>query len=272
MSRPLIRVVAWNCNGKLHAKTDELLSRIPDIGIAVISECAVDVDAVGHLTKVGWTGTLPRKGLGVFARSDLDGCVDPSNDPTRQFFLPVRFRAIDLGILAVWAMNQRGEEPRPTYGRTHGAIDHYRPFLDSADLLIGDWNDNERWDTAKKPAFATTTSILDKAGFANLYYERSGENAKKESVGTLYFYRHADKPYLIDHAFWRRDRLGDIEDFAIGDPSAWLAASDHVPLVLDVARSGGRAHPPLDGASAGVIRVTKSELARSAGQNEPQGQ
>lgn len=270
MSESLVRVVAWNCNGKLHAKADTLLSRIPDIDIAVVPECAVDVDTVGHLAKVGWTGRLPKKGLGVYARPELDGYIDPSHDPTRQFFLPVRFRAIDLGILAVWAMNHRGSEARPKYGRTHGAIDHYRPFLASADLLIGDWNDNERWDTANRGGFTTTTSMLAEVGFANLYYQRSGETPKEESVGTLYFYRHADKPYLIDHAFWRRDRLGDVDDFAVGDPAAWLSISDHVPLVLDVRRPGGQALERLD-ASAGVVRVLPKPHP-TAGRSEPQGQ
>lgn len=228
----MTRIVSWNCNGKLAAKTDRLLVLEPDI--AVVSECARDIVVAGDLVRVGWTGRIDHKGLAVFARPELGGRVDVSHDPTREFFLPVHFDALDSGLLAVWAMNQRGEEDRPKRGRTHDALRHYGDFLAAADLVIGDFNDNVRWDKPRYPAFATTTRMLSEAGFVNLYYLWTGEAPAWESIGTLYFHRHAKEPYVIDHAFLRRAQVAGLHDFSVGRADDWLDVSDHVPLVLEL--------------------------------------
>jgi len=231
--------VAWNANGGLaghKGKAARLLALEPDI--AVVAECANDVERMGPLARVGWTGTLPRKGLGVFTRKALRARIDPSHDPTRQFFLPIRLDGVAFSLLAVWAMNHRGDEPRPKGGRTHAALGHYARFLADADLVIGDFNDNVRWDRPKRPGFSETTRLLGETRFVNLYHERTHETPGAESAGTLYFRRDRRQPYLIDHAFLRDDRLADVRDFALGAPDEWLDVSDHVPLVLELALPG----------------------------------
>lgn len=231
-----MRIVGWNCQGGLAGakrKSEQLLELGPDI--AVISECANDIRELGHLRKVGWTGTIPTKGLAVFADPALGGCVDPDHDPTRQYFLPVNFRAANFGLLAVWAMNHRGNEPRPPKGRIHGTIAHYRPFLERAHLLIGDFNDNARWDTKTNPGFARTTRLLGDAGFVNLLYERTDEVPGAESVRTFTFPRFRHINYVIDHAFLRRDRLERCTRFEIQPAERWNGLSDHLPLVVDLA-------------------------------------
>lgn len=229
--RTAVRVVAWNANQGLARKADRLLALRPDI--AVVAECAEAVELDG-LERVGWTGSNRHKGLGVFARPELDGSVDPSWDPGREWFLPVRFDAFGLDLLAVWAMNHRAGEGGKK-GRTHRALEHYAPFLARRRAVVaGDFNDNVRWDTRTYPAFAHTTALLANAGYANVYYARTSEEPGAESIGSLYFYRHADRPYLIDHAFVPEAWLPAVEQFWLGAPGEWLDLSDHVPLVLEL--------------------------------------
>ncbi len=228
-----LRIVGWNCSGGLAKKTEHLLALKPDI--AIISECARAFTDLGALRQVGWTGDYPTKGLGVFARPELGGRV-VDLDTTRQWFMPVQFDAIGFGVLAVWAMNADGKEDRPPYGRTHAALAHHAAFVADADLVIGDFNDNVRWDKKRKPSFATTTRMLSDAGYVNLYYLMTGEMPGSESVGTISFRRDVTKPYLIDHAFLRRSRVAELDRFNVEAASDWLHESDHVPLVLDLRR------------------------------------
>jgi hypothetical protein len=232
----MTRIVSWNCNQGLlgtRGKAARLLDRQPDI--AVVIECADDVIELGPLRRIDWTGQYPRKGLAVFARPELDGHIDPDHDPSREYFVPVRFESIDFSLLAVWARHYGGTEGRAGYGRTHEAFAYYADFLADADLVIGDFNDNVRWDTPRRRHYATTDALLRDAGFANLYYERTGEAPGGESIGSLSFRWHVDEPYLIDHAFLRADRIGSVREFAIGESASWIDVSDHAPLVLDLA-------------------------------------
>jgi len=231
----LIRVIAWNINMAADRKASGLLDLAPDI--AVLEEVA-DVPELGGgaLVRIGWAGRNPRKGLGVFARPGLAARVDPSWDPVREWFLPVH---VEVGggmdILAVWAMNHRGREPGPRLGRTHRALVHYCPLLArSRTIVIGDFNDNARWDTASNPAFARTVGILADAGYASLYHARTGEAHGIETGASLYWYRHRDRPYLVDHAFIPVTWLPQVRRFEFGDPIRWLHDSDHVPLILEL--------------------------------------
>lgn len=227
-----VRIVAWNCNQGLVRKAPALLALDPDI--AVIPESSVNAELNG-LARVGWAGRNPAKGLSVFARPALGGIVDVAWDQTREWFLPIQFPSIALDLLAVWAMNHRGAEPGPRLGRTHRAIDHYGAFLgrDRA-VIIGDFNDNARWDTAGQPMFATTTRMLADFGYENVYHNRSGETSGAETGASLLWQHNADKRYLVDHAFIPRAWLQRVRDFRLGAVSEWLPHSDHVPLILEL--------------------------------------
>lgn len=234
-SAPL-RIVAWNINMAADRKASDLVALDPDV--AVLAETA-DVPELGEgaLVRIGWAGRNPRKGLGVFARPGLVATVDPSWDPAREWFLPVHFDlAGGIDVLAVWAMHHRGQEPGPRLGRTHRALDHYGPLLArKRTLVVGDFNDNARWDTPRYPAFARTVAILAEAGYASVYHARTREAHGSETGASLYWYRHRDRPYLVDHAFVPDAWLPSVKRFELGDPDRWLRSSDHVPLILELA-------------------------------------
>lgn len=160
-----LRVVAWNVNQGTVRKAGRILDLSPDV--VVLAECADDPQlAGGALVRAGWTGRNPRKGLGVFVRPGLVASVDEAWDPLREWFLPVRIDApFRLDVLAVWAMHHRGQEPGPRLGRTHRALEHYAPFLGRGRaIVIGDFNDNRRWDRPGYRSFERTEAILGDAG------------------------------------------------------------------------------------------------------------
>lgn len=236
-----LRLVSWNCNGGLitvPGKAGGLLGLEPDV--AVVMECSNRIERIGELELVRWAGRLENKGLGVFAKPHLGARVDQSHEADREFFLPVELTEVAFRVLAVWAMNYRGIEGGPDYGRTHDAIRHYRTFLTDGDLVVGDFNDNAVWDRPSRPHYATTSSLLDEMGYSNVYHERTGEHPGSESAETYYQYRHRDKGFFIDHAFLRRDRMAHVREFSIGEPEAWIQVSDHMPLVVDLDLPGLR--------------------------------
>jgi len=188
------------------------------------------------MARVGWTGEHTFSGLGVFARPEMDAAlVDDLWDPTREWFLPIRVTSLGLDLLASWAMHHRGHEDRPKQGRIHATMEHYRGFLSTGRaLVIGDLNDNVIWDQKRFPSYERLTALLAEMGLVNLYYERTGEAPGAEAQGSLYFYRHRDKPYLIDHAFLSAEWLDRVRSFEVGAAPDWLDVSDHTPLVLDL--------------------------------------
>ncbi len=230
-------MVSWKSNQGVVTKASHLLELKPDI--AVLPECA-DVPELGDgaLIQAGWTGRNPRKGLGVFVRPGLVATIDESWEPWREWWLPVRVEVltdVSIDVLAVWAFHHRGLEPGPRRGRSHRAIEHYRPFLDhQRAIVIGDFNDHVRWDTRSYPSFRRTIELLEDAGYASVYHERTGELHGAETSASLFWYRHRDRPYLVDHAFLPRSWMPFVRRFELGDPSRWLTWSDHVPLVLDL--------------------------------------
>lgn len=267
-----VRIVAWNCNSGLRgAKSAALEALAPDL--AVVPEAA-NTAQVSGLERVGWTGKYPYKGLAVFARPELHATVDPTWVESYEWFLPIRLPTLDLDILAVWAMNQRGGEGAPRW-RTRRAFAHYAPFLARGRaVVLGDFNDNLRWDRPSYPAFAGTLEELGATGYASVHHARSTEQHGAETTASLYWRRDLAKPYLVDHVFVPAGWLEDgIAEFQIGPPDRWLAHSDHMPLVLDlrlplpgrgvsttIHELGAEASPtPVDPVPAGRRRAGRAE-------------
>ena len=107
-------------------------------------------------------------------------------------------------------------------------------------IIAGDFNDNGRWDTPRQTSFKDTVEFLRSLGYVSLYHARTGESHGDESAASLYWYRHLDRPYLVDHAFVPQVWLSFVRSFELGDPDRWLEWSDHVPLVIELDVPAGR--------------------------------
>jgi hypothetical protein len=246
-----VRIVTWNCHMALARKAPRLLALRPDI--AVVQECSAEAELAG-LVRVGWCGRRQNKGLGVFARPELNAVVATEWDPTREWFLPVRIDALGLNLLGAWAMNQRGAEDRPKKGRAAATIEHYRSFVGGGRTIVtGDLNNNVFWDTPRSPEFEAFTDLLASMGLVNLYYTRTGDTPGAETRGSLFFLHNAERSYLIDHVFLPGAWLEHVTEFEVGSATDWLDVSDHAPVVLELAIPEGSA------ATAGHSDINRSQ-------------
>ena len=94
-------------------------------------------------------------------------------------------------------------------------------------IVVGDFNDNGRWDTPRQTSFKDTVELLRSIGYVSLYHARTGESHGDESAASLYWYRHRDRPYLVDHAFVPEVWLPFVRSFELGDPAPEVEWSDH---------------------------------------------
>ena len=230
-----MRIVAWNCNQALGKKAYKLLELNPDV--VVVSEAGTETElGEGRLRRVAWTGRNPKKGLAVFVREGIEATVGKSWDETREWYLPIRVPGRDFDVLAVWAMYQNSKEPRSKWVRTLSALQHYETFLSARQcVVIGDFNNNARWDTSTNPVFERITTQLATSSYLSVYHALSGEAHGGESAASFFHRRDPSKPYLIDHAFVPSPWLDRVKGFEIGRPDEWLGLSDHMPLILDLA-------------------------------------
>jgi hypothetical protein len=216
----------------LAGKAAPLLALAPDI---VVAQEAAAIPKLGDLELIHWVGKRANKGLGVWARPEYGGALHSDFDETRQWWIPIAFRKLDLHLLTSWAMGHRGEEPRPRADRSLSAVQHYEPFLShDRSILLGDLNNNEKWDNKRNPSFKGFTNFLAGAGLQNVYYTWTQETPGLESSPTLFMYRHADKPHMVDHVFASAAVLRAVEGLEIGKSADWLQISDHTPVIVDL--------------------------------------
>jgi Endonuclease/Exonuclease/phosphatase family len=229
-----VRIVSWNCQmGFRGAKLDALLALSPDL--MVVQECAeTDVRAlIGEGFAVIWEGENPHKGHAVVARKGLRISLDPCHDPELAYFLPVNVQSPeeDLQLLAIWAFNHRAKTAKRW--PLDEALAHYMPFFGGRSaVVVGDFNNHLQWDTPTRPIFQRSLDVLASGELRSSWHHVHGKRHGDEGRGTIYWYRHVDKPYHIDYCFVSSDISIDAAE--IGLPRAWLSLSDHCPLVVDL--------------------------------------
>lgn len=221
-----LRLVTWNCAGKFREKF-EIVSRLR-ADVYVIQECE-DPQRCRHeayrafASNSLWTGELPYRGLGVFARDGVKLSRLPWESCGLRHFLPVRVND-SWNLLAVWAAKPYIEEYYE-YHRIH------REQIDQRCVVIGDFNSNRCWDAKHgKRSHSAVVRMMEEAGLVSARHEAQGEEQGRESVPTFYLHRHLDRPYHIDYAFVAPQRLLSC---TIAQDEAF-ACSDHRPLVLDL--------------------------------------
>jgi hypothetical protein len=237
----VIRVVVWNCNMALHGKWERLLALRPDI--AVIPECAspeilrgkAPAFEFGHCE---WQGLLKHKGLGIFAFGSYSLRRHHSYTTDHSFFIPVEVQGPHaFNLLAVCAMNGATPPQAVVNAASIGtAIAHYGAFLDAGPaLMAGDFNANTRWDRgARSSNHARTIAALEERGLRSAYHACSGAPAGAEPDSTIFWRKNREAGYHIDYCFAPRAWLEGIR-VTVGRPDEWLAVSDHMPMVVELA-------------------------------------
>jgi exonuclease III len=225
-----MRLVAWNCQMAFRKKHAAIEAMKPDI--LVISECESPAFLAQKAAQLPWLnfvwiGDNPAKGLGVFAREDLNLRLRAEHNPDFRFVAPIRVAgAFDL--YAVWT--QGDKTPSKSYvDHMLRAMRHYGPTLDPDTVIAGDFNSNPVFRPNGKKHLELV-DILTQAGFESVYHRQARQAHGQEKTPTFYLHRNLAKPYHIDYVFCDSERAASI---AVGTPGDWLSLSDHMPLVVD---------------------------------------
>lgn len=226
-----MRLVTWNCNLSLSRKIDMLLALRPDI--AVIQECE-EALAVPPGYVFNWRGNNPKKGLGVLAK-EQEVVINPLVRDEWTYFLPLDFPAMHLRLLATWAYNHRATR----FGL--GRIGYPLQVLTSLSgwlsegrsLVVGDFNNSVVWDKPNGPVnFDAIEAKLSAFGLRSAYHSHTNEEFGSETRSTYFHTKVASKAFHIDYCFVHQSL--SVESVSVPAFEKWRAASDHVPIIIDL--------------------------------------
>jgi exonuclease III len=232
-----MKVITWNCNGAFRKKYHALDELQADV--LVIQECENPAESTQQYREWAgnylWTGQNKNKGIGVFAKPEVQLTPLDWNDDGLQSFLPCRVNdAFDL--VAVWT--KQANSPNFRYiGQLWKYLNlHGEKLAGKPALLIGDFNSNTCWDEWDRWwNHSDVVQILSDLRLHSLYHSYFEEVQGQESRPTLFHMKNKDKPYHIDYAF----ASGDLFDPAmnaveVGVMASWLSLSDHMPIIFTV--------------------------------------
>jgi exonuclease III len=234
----MLKLMTWNCQGAFRKKYPLVADIAPDL--AVIQECEqlerIPWKKGRPPTAALWFGENPTRGLGVFSWTNL--CLQPLEgyDPSIRFCIPIRVTApYQFQLVAVWAMDDK-DDSHSYSGQVYRALGTYRDFIQAADtVFMGDFNSSKLTTPESRLGNhgAITMNLNDMwlvSAYHQFYFERQGQ----EKRWTFFRGRKLERHTHLDYAFipsrWLR-RLAHVE---IGDPQAWLAHSDHCPVIVEV--------------------------------------
>ena len=248
-----MRIVTWNCNGALRRKLSAV-SKL-DADVLVVQECEDPAlapspyrDWAGNYL---WVGESKNRGIGVFPRN---GHEVQQLDWSGKFSVPgmqsssqaLTWRTEDLRLFLPFSINQRITALAVwTKGSNNGVFGyvgqfwkylqiHRNDLTKPETLILGDFNSNAIWD---KPDrwwnHSDVVADLESMGLQSLYHAVYGEEQGKESRPTFFLQKNPAKPYHIDYIFASSELAGSC-DLQVGEHDDWIAASDHMPVVLDI--------------------------------------
>ncbi|MFF2299346.1 endonuclease/exonuclease/phosphatase family protein [Arthrobacter sp. NPDC058127] len=179
-----------------------------------------------------WTGSRLNKGLGVLGYADARYRITEQSDAGLPWHIP--FTVNGLNIIALWA-HQLTRDLR--YVRvTHEIVDRHKDFLGQGRaLLMGDFNSNTIWDRGHPDRnHSMLVEKLGKLGLCSAFHSQTRSAHGAEQTKTYFHTRNLRFGHHIDYAFVRESAKTSLE---VGSPDEWLAHSDHMPLILDIAEA-----------------------------------
>jgi hypothetical protein len=250
----------------LAKKRDLLYELRPDI--AVIPECSHDAMRVCHEDGLStcWWGENKHKGLGVFAAKPwvLDSerqraLVSQGSRPTQcqrrqghtreyhprlyppsqKWIAPIWVRGPrNFLLLSVWACPVGTVREHNYVGQIYDAIvRHPRWFEEGLPTVIcGDFNSNTIFDPGRKiKTHSSVVNLLAEKGLTSAYHEFFAEHHGEETRPTYYFWHRQERSFHIDYIFVPRVWMDRVVACEVGSFARWRPASDHMPIVVDVA-------------------------------------
>lgn len=233
-----MRIITWNCNMVYRKKARLIASLKPDI--VVVPEC----EEPGRLkfesdiplpNDMLWYGLNKNKGLGLFSYSDFNFRLSRNHNPEFKTILPViaSSKTNKFNLFAVWANNPT-DKKNQYVGQVWKAVNYYsRTIKSKRTILAGDFNSNTIWDKPRRVGnHSEVVAYLQKKRIHSAYHHFCKLSQGQEKHGTLFLYRHKNKPYHIDYCFASDDLIKKISAVQIGKHAEWCRHSDHMPVIV----------------------------------------
>lgn len=232
----ILKILTWNCGGGFRYKLNEL-SQI-DCDIYIIQECELtEISKKIYLDwrpNFKWKGNNKNKGIGVFAKNDIDLKALDWVDEGLELFLAIEFNQIQL--VAVWTKHANS----PTFqyiGQLWKYLNLHRDKVkDKPTILCGDFNSNSRWDGWDRWwNHSDVVNDLNKLEIKSMYHEIFGEKHGEESQSTFFMHRKLEKKYHIDYLFASGCLFKkEFSRVWVLGSDVWLKLSDHVPIIFEL--------------------------------------
>lgn len=232
-----MKIVTWNCNGAFRKKYQEIAKL--DADIYVIQECENPERIKGAYenwaSKYIWYGENNHKGLGVFAKNNVEIHHLKWQDNGLQIFLPVRVNE-NFNLIAVWTKQNNISKIRYIEQLWEYLKLYKEKMTTGPTILCGDFNSNKIWDF-KHPmgSHSDVVTVLTDANMHSIYHLATGEKQGEELTPTFFMNRMTEKSYHIDFAFTTEGMFNPVSNtVVIGNHNQWLVFSDHVPVTFTI--------------------------------------
>jgi endonuclease/exonuclease/phosphatase family metal-dependent hydrolase len=79
--------------------------------------------------------------------------------------------------------------------------------------------------------------ILSDRGVVSAYHSFFSEDDGAETRPTYYFWHRQERPFHLDYVFLPHSWIERVTNVEVGSFAQWKVASDHMPVLVDVADS-----------------------------------
>jgi endonuclease/exonuclease/phosphatase family metal-dependent hydrolase len=143
---------------------------------------------------------------------------------------------VHCALIAVWPV----EKPLSYAAILQKAIAEYLPETSAKQTLIaGDLNSSTR-AVKQRSSHPKLVKALSDRGLRSVYHHQEAVEHGSEPIWT---FRRGKTELFIDYVFASSDLLG-AASLSVPRTDAWIGASDHLPVIVDIADSAFRRAAP----------------------------
>lgn len=226
-----MKIVTWNCNGAFRRKFRDISEY--DADVYVIQECenpntVHESDFRDWAQNSLWTGVSGRKGLGIFAKKEIEIKPLDWDSQKLEHFIACRVNS-DFNLVGTWC-HGASLSKYAYIGQLWRYLQIHKSRLDRA-VIAGDFNSNKFWDKkGREWNHSEVVRVLNECEIDSVYHKCLKENQGEETQPTFYFQKSLSKPYHIDYIFASDELYTNLKAFVVGQPTEWLELSDHMPV------------------------------------------